>query len=494
VYHPGSGVEVKVRNTVEVPVQDRNRQSVSSVPESIERPNAAMNPDSPPHLAAPTTRKLPWMTRVLWSGTFITAATVSATVGAIVAMIAPLPSALNFLNVREEIATAETPNSAENNGNIPSLLDYTVERPVNILVMGIDRVPGAPPGSPAAFEGHTDTMLLMRFDPRDQTLKILSIPRDTRVPIDGYGMSKINDANIHGGAKLVREVLSENLNGVEVDRYVRVTNDAFRELVDLVGGIEVYVPKDMKYTDKTQGLEIDLKQGTQVLNGDQAEQFARFRKDEFGDISRVQRQQVLLKALRQRLQHPSVVPNLPKIAQLMLDYVDTNLSFEEILALVNLGMEINPDTLQMVLLPGRFSDLNEFSGVSYWVMSEEGRDRVMADYFDRYDPEMAATDRSVQSVRIAIQNATNDPQVARAAAAKLRQAGFTNLVYSNTFNTNNRLSRTEIVMQQGDREAAEAVQAALGLGAVRAESTGDLGSEITVRVGSDGIDVLLNAN
>jgi anionic cell wall polymer biosynthesis LytR-Cps2A-Psr (LCP) family protein len=119
---------------------------------------------------------------------------------------------------------------------------YKIARPVNILVMGIDRVPEAPKNSAAVFAGRSDTMLLLRLDPADNSLRMLSIPRDTQVNIPGVGLAKINDANVEGGAALAARVVSRSLNDVPIDRYVRVTTEAFRELVDLVGGIEVFVP------------------------------------------------------------------------------------------------------------------------------------------------------------------------------------------------------------------------------------------------------------
>ena len=88
---------------------------------------------------------------------------------------------------------------------------------------------------------------------------------------------------------------------------------------------------------------IDLEPGWQTLNGDQAEQFARFRKDNYGDIGRVQRQQMLLKALRQRLLSPKVLPRLPQIIRVMQQYIDTNLSLEEMLALVGFGLDLDKD-------------------------------------------------------------------------------------------------------------------------------------------------------
>ncbi len=447
---------------------------------------------STPVKPSPQTRPaIPVGKRILWSSAFLITASISATVGATVAMVSPLPSALKMFNVTDEIAAAGPSHSeaaSSQHGQIPAMFEYKIERPVNILVMGIDRVPDAEVGSEEAFEGHTDTMILMRFDPTDQSVRMLSVPRDTQVLIPDVGTTKINDANVYGGARLAMDVVGETLNGVTIDRYVRVTNDAFRELVDLVGGIEVFVPRPMVYEDKTQGLTIDLRKGWQTLDGDEAEQFARFRMDEYGDIGRVQRQQVLLKAMRERLQSPAVLPRLPKVVQRMLSFVDTDLSMEELLALVNFGMALDKEAVKMVLLPGRFSEEFEFEGVSYWIMSHPGRDRVMQDFFE-VEPGYDMGDRSLQSVRIGLQNATSDPDLLTQAADYLAAQGFRNVFYSQS-KSPRLLRQSEIIVQQGNTDAADAIQDALGFGVIQADSTGDLASEITIRVGSDWFDQL----
>jgi LCP family protein required for cell wall assembly len=312
---------------------------------------------------------------------------------------------------------------------------------------------------------------------------MLSIPRDTQVEIPGVGVEKINDANVEGGPALAARVVSRTLNDVPIDRYVRVTTEAFRELVDLVGGVEVFVPYPMKYVDVTQNLNIDLEQGWQTLNGDQAEQFARFRKDQNGDIGRVQRQQSLLKALRQRLVSPTVLPRLPEAIRVMQQYVDTNLSLEEMLALVGFGLKLEPDDFKMVLLPGRFSAPNEYVA-SYWIMNPTGRDRVMREYFQQ-NPEWSSSDinSSVNHVRVAIQNSTDDPEVGRQVAQYLAEKNFNNVYIVQ--NWPDHLSQTQIIVQQGDLEAAATLKKVLGLGKVEASSTGELESDLTIRVGED---------
>lgn len=216
------------------------------------------------------------------------------------------------------------------NSPLMALLPYSFNRPINVLVMGLDQ---SETGEQAEkFDTRSDTLLLLRFDPLEGTTSLLSIPRDTQVAIPGYGTTKINAANVFGGPALAADVVSRTLNDVPIDRYLRIDTTAFKELVDLVGGVEVYVPKPMRYTDNTQKLYIDLPAGRQTLNGDQAEQFARFRYDELGDIGRVQRQQMLLRALREKLANPLILTKAPDLVKVLQKYVDTNLSFEELMA------------------------------------------------------------------------------------------------------------------------------------------------------------------
>ncbi|PZV09796.1 MAG: LytR family transcriptional regulator [Leptolyngbya sp.] len=362
-------------------------------------------------------------------------------------------------------------------------IGYQVSRPVNILVMGIDRVPTAAPGSREIFSGRSDTMLLLRVDPDTDSISLLSMPRDTQVEIPRVGTTKINDANVQGGATLAARTVSSVLNGVQIDRYLRVSTEAFRELVDLMGGVEVYVPKPMVYEDKTQKLKINLSPGKQVLNGAQAEQFARFRNDDLGDIGRVQRQQALLKALRKQLTSPTVIPRIPSLVQAMQKYIDTNLTVEEMLALVSAGRKLGDGNFKMVMLPGRFSSPDEFRA-SYWIMDPTGRDRVMKQYFDiaPLSPSLEG-DASTNTLRISIQNASRNPNAASQLSQRLIALGFPNVFI--TADWADKQATTQVIAQRGDLQAAQVLQQQLGLGVVDANSTGDLEADITIRVGDD---------
>lgn len=425
----------------------------------------------------------PILKGLIWGTAFAFTAVASAAAGVALAVLSPdwSPSQISLTHTTDLPGGRKTMLSQDSRWH--SLLSYHLARPVNILVMGIDRVLDAPSGSLQAFSGRSDTMLLLRFDPTDNSLQMLSVPRDTRVLIPDVGYSKINDANAQGGPSLAAKIVSLNLNEVSIDRYLRVTTDAFRELVDLVGGVEVFVAKPMHYRDMTQKLEINLEPGLQTLNGDQAEQYARFRKDAIGDIGRVQRQEILLKALQNRINNPTIIPRIPQAINILQKSIDTNLSMEEILALANFGRQLTKEQVQMVMLPGRFSQPSEFSGRSFWILSEQGRDRVMEQYFDVERTVQEQPHRSFEQLRIALQNTTDNPELLERVRTYLRQQKFGS-VYT-IENATQVLEETEIVPQQGDLKAARSIQGLLGLGAVEASSTGDLGSDLTIRIGSD---------
>jgi polyisoprenyl-teichoic acid--peptidoglycan teichoic acid transferase len=423
---------------------------------------------NPPSHEEPSSR---WFLKRL---ALVAVAAFSTAIGVTAAMMLPLPTGF---------ASSQKGAQSSDSDRWQSGFQYEVGRPVNILVMGIDRVPGAKAGSKELFDGRSDTMLMLRVDPTDNSVKLLSVPRDTQVSLPNVGVTKINDANVRGGAELAARTVSGVLNGIAIDRYVRVDTEAFRELVDQLGGVEVYVPQAMSYVDKTQKLTINLAAGLQTLNGDQAEQFARFRHDAYGDIGRVQRQQTLLKALLKRVTNPAVIPRLPGLVSAMQKYIDTNLSLEEMLALTGAGRQLSQGNFKMVMLPGRFSSPTEFNA-SYWIMNPHGRDRVMKQYFN-IDPIVATSDqtRSANDLKIAIQNASSKPDAAEQLRRYLVKRGFSNIYIASDWS--DKQKETQIIAQQGDLSNADSLKGLLGVGRVEADSTGDLESDLTIRVGDD---------
>ncbi|MEM6254485.1 MAG: LCP family protein [Cyanobacteria bacterium P01_D01_bin.156] len=417
---------------------------------------------------------------LVWTGIFGATAVVSAAAGAAFILAVPLPKEMGE-------ATATPPlNELWKSG-----FRYQVSRPVNLLIMGLDEAIDIEGAAPTDLVGRTDTILLARVNPETESINVMSIPRDTRVEIPGHGIDKINQANVEGGAELAAQTVSYNFNRIEIDRYVRVSTAAFREIVDLIGGVEVFVPKEMKYEDKTQGLVIDLEPGWQTLNGDEAEQFARFRQDDLGDIGRVQRQQILLKALRDRMLNPTVIAQIPQIVRILQTHIDTNLSTEEILALAGFGLQLEREALNMVMLPGRFSSPTEYRA-SYWIADSNNVNDVMENFFDIEASGILTTDlpqRSISRLKIAVQNASRDPYIAQTVVDHLRDEGFRNVYLIEDWPAIN--NQTNLIAQRGDINGAEFVEAVLGVGKVIAASTGHVDSDVTIRVGDDWSEQLI---
>ncbi len=365
-------------------------------------------------------------------------------------------------------------------------------RPVNILVLGLkvlsSDVNNPPPETQGlgyhalvnSFEGLTDTMLLVRFNPQTQELVVLSLPRDTRTWVGGE-LTKLNEANQYGGPALAARSVSELLNGVGIDRYVRINVQGVERLVDALGGVTVNVPQDMRYQDDSQRLYINLRAGEQRLNGDQAMQFLRFRYDQYGDIGRVQRQQMLMRALVEQALTPSTVGQLPRILGVIQSHVDTNLTVEELLALVGFAAQTERSNVQMLMLPGDFSSPEEFE-LSYWLPSRRAIETMVSRYFG-YGTQGGAATRSPSFLRVAIQDSTGDDFAIDSLILALEEAGYYNVFVDRPLNQP--LTTTRIVAQGGDRDSATTLQRTLGLGEVRVESTGSLASDITIQLGQD---------
>ncbi|BAQ64175.1 cell envelope-associated transcriptional attenuator LytR-CpsA-Psr [Geminocystis sp. NIES-3709] len=368
-----------------------------------------------------------------------------------------------------------------------ALFTQQLQEPVNILIMGIDAVPSDDGKSENRFSGRSDTMLLVRFQPEDHSLKVLSIPRDSRVQFPNGSYDKINGANAMGGVPFAKEVIQQNFNGVVIDKYLRVTTNAFKDLVDLVGGVEVYVPIDMKYTDNTQGLHIDLKEGKQTLTGEEAEQFARFRNDNLGDIGRVQRQQILLKALREKLQSPQALFKIPQAIKLLQEEIDTDLTSSEIFSLATFGLSIDKQDVRMVMLPGRPSYPQEYR-LSYWLISEDSKKQVIQEYLNNNSD--LGDSKSIDRIRIGIQNTTSNPELAQKLALFLEENGYNNVYLSR--NSSHSTPVTQIIVQQGDYRSAQIIKRTLNFGELESSSIGDIDSDITIRVGDDAEKLLLD--
>lgn len=241
-----------------------------------------------------------------------------------------------------------------------------------ILLMGVDL---PPPGTRNANDPvRTDTMMLTRVDPYDKTINVVSIPRDSKVFLPGYGgVYKINAAYAFGNAELAIKTVEESF-GVEVDNYLVANIDGVREFVDALGGINIYVEKPMRYRDRSAKLDINLRPGLQHLNGEEAEGYLRFRYDAYGDIGRIRRQQNFLSAVSKKLKDPKVLFKIKPLIDAKNEHIKTDLSTGELVQLAMFAKDLKPADVHTATIPGHPSTTSQ---ISYWIIDREKSEQVL---------------------------------------------------------------------------------------------------------------------
>ena len=249
-------------------------------------------------------------------------------------------------------------------GNLPG------DKPVTFLLFGLDSGEWVG-GTYREGTGRADTIVLVQADPLSQKAALLSIPRDTLVEIPGRpGDDKINHAYAFGQAPLLVETV-EHFTGVPVDGYVGLNYRAFKDIVDLLGGVEF----DVDRVITCRGLR--LEPGRQHLDGDAAFALVSFRNEPMGDIGRVRRQQRFIKAVAGSARQSS----LDQLFYIMLaawDNLDTDISFPEAVTLSRRLSGITEENMAMELVPGCFYNRN---GVSYWRPYLDETEKVIQDLF-----------------------------------------------------------------------------------------------------------------
>ncbi len=335
---------------------------------------------------------------------------------------------------------------------------------VNILIIGIDvtldnqrRITNV---------ARADSLLLVSFDPERGRIAGLSIPRDTRAEIPGFGQTKINASYAYGGPRLTVKTV-EKLLGVRIDSHVKLGAESFARLIDAVGGIEIDVEKDMKYTDSWAGFTIDLKKGRQRLNGEQAAGYIRFRHDALGDIGRVERQQKVFMTLVRQLRQPSTVLAAPKLLPAFAAHTQTDLTPAELMTLGLFALRTQEQPLRIETLPGGFAP-------QYWEPDMPKVRALVAEIV------YGVTPADLAGVPIEVLNASGVPGVGRRVADRIVSLGFRTV----KLKTAAPAEATTIFDRTGRSGVARMVASAVGKATIRQEPATSRAS-ITVVVGRD---------
>ncbi len=308
-----------------------------------------------------------------------------------------------------------------------SILDALLGKNIklNVAVFGVDK------------DGtRTDVAFVVHYDSEQESIQLISIPRDTRVNVcsevedllgKSYGVTKFNAVHAFGGKEHGPEAAMlqiEDLLGISVDHYVKVNFDALVEIVDAVGGVEVDVPQDMYWNMADTGdITINLKKGLQTLDGDKALQLVRFRRYADGDVGRIQVQQLFLKALAEKvLSTESIVKNLGDYIEVMYKHVDTDVSLADALKYANYITKVDMEKISMETLPGAGQYVG---GVSYFIHDPVATREMVDRVFYSVAP-VTNDDGSIdsKSLLIEVSNGGNTAGLAGKYTEKLANEGF----------------------------------------------------------------------
>ena len=220
----------------------------------------------------------------------------------------------------------------------------------------------------------TDTIILLNIDANSKSINAISVPRDSKVFLPHeFGIQKINAAHALGGIQLTKETLEETL-GIKINHYIMVNDAAVEKAVDILGGVPIYVEKEMHYHDYSGKLHVNLNKGLNILDGRNAVGYLRFRKDGLGDIGRTQRQQWFLRGLLEKLQSPQTIARIPELINVVTSYIKTDLSLYEISQLASLAKNIDMNKIEVATLPGA---PNQKGTISYWILDPEKTQEVI---------------------------------------------------------------------------------------------------------------------
>ncbi|MDE6181925.1 MAG: LCP family protein [Eubacteriales bacterium] len=292
---------------------------------------------------------------------------------------------------RDSTLVSEKESKAEDDAKSTGFLTAPVR--TNVLILGVDKE-----------ENLTDVIMVASFISTTGEINLMSIPRDTYTKFSGDSLQKLREINkgapsimklnavySYTGKKAGVEFLQktiEEMAGINIDYYVKINLDAFKEIVDAIGGVYFTVPEGgLKYSDPTQNLKIDLKEGYQLLDGEAAEGLVRFRKGyTTQDLKRVEVQQEFVKEfIKQVLNKETLMSNLGEVILSLIKYVETDFGISDLPKYITSIQKINVNNLNSATAPG---DSQYIDGASYYLLNTISLKEIVDDYFyGNTDPE-----------------------------------------------------------------------------------------------------------
>lgn len=351
---------------------------------------------------------------------------------------------------------------------------------VNFLITGVD-IGNAGNGADNAGQ-RTDTIMVVSYDPGAKTIKVTSVPRDTKIKINGKN-AKINSAVPVGGAKYLADSIKDVL-GMNINYYMQVDYAAFRSIIDAIGGIDVNIENKMDYDDAAQNLHIHFDKGVKHLNGEQAEQFFRWRKNNDGtgfaegDIGRIKAQHGFIEAVVEKLKAKKTIFKLPAILKAIAKNTKTNMSASEIVKYGTAALKVNKSNISMNTIKGTAMYIG---GISYFVYDSNSSSKIVNDN----KTNKTITSMNIKDLKVEVLNGTETNGLAKRYKDKLMSKGFS----SSNITTGNAptkpVKETKVILYGVDEESAAQVKSKLGIENVELVNNKSGKYDIIITIGKD---------
>lgn len=239
--------------------------------------------------------------------------------------------------------------------------EVTLEKkdPFSILMLGVDERKGD--------KGRSDTMIVLTVNPNKNSVKMLSIPRDTRTEIIGRGtQDKINHAYAFGGVEMSMDTV-ENFLDIPIDYYMKINMEGFKDIVDAVGGITVNNDLDFTYDG------VHFTEGPIKLSGEDALKFSRMRYDDpNGDFGRQFRQRQIIQGVIREGASVSSITNFGSIFNALSQNIKTNITFDEMVD-IQKNYKDASNNIEHVTISGQGTKI---SGIYYLAIPDKEKARV----------------------------------------------------------------------------------------------------------------------
>jgi len=221
------------------------------------------------------------------------------------------------------------------------------------------------------FKGRTDTIIIFHIGRWGEVDTLISIPRDTRVDLEGHGWNKINAAYVYGGNAMLKQEINE-LTGIEIDRTMLLNFEGFKKVIDILGGVEITVEEPLH--DPLSGANFDP--GTYLMDGEQALSFARCRATAKGDLDRIGRQQVLLNEIIKQKLNLSIITKAPELIEVLNEETRSDFDLGDFLS-IGFVLLFSNNEINRVTIPTKAANIE---GISYLIADEAEVKSFLAEY------------------------------------------------------------------------------------------------------------------